>query len=272
MAITWNVSPELVDIGFLHLRWYGVLFATGIVVGFQIVRKILISEGVPENDAEPLLTYSVLGTVIGARLGHVFFYEPEVFLADPIRIFKVWEGGLASHGGVIGLCFAIWLYCRKMKLPYLWLLDRACVGAAVTSMFIRLGNLMNSEIIGRPTHSSWGFIFTSIDNQPRHPAQLYESIFYLGVYFMCRYFYKSTKIRSLTGVILGSYLSSIFIFRFLVEFIKEDQVAKEVGMTLNIGQLLSIPTVAVGLFFIYWGIKKGEQHPYTPTSSAARKK
>jgi len=260
--IHWSVSPEIVDIGFIHLRWYGVLFASGIVIGFQIIHKLLLQEKVPESKIEPILTYVVVGTVVGARLGHVFFYEPEIFLADPIKILMIWQGGLASHGGVIGLCLALWLYARKMKLPYLWLLDRVCYPAALGSAFIRLGNLMNSEIIGRPTDLPWGFVFTRVDSLPRHPAQLYESFFYFGVFFLMRYLYKKTKYKNMPGVMLGVYLTSIFTFRFLIEFIKADQVAKEATMTLNIGQWLSIPTVAIGLFFWVRGLKKGEQKAF----------
>jgi phosphatidylglycerol:prolipoprotein diacylglycerol transferase len=169
--IHWNASPEIFTLGPLTLRWYGLLFASGFALGFQVVKKFFIQENVPTEYLDPLVFYLMVGTIIGARLGHCLFYEPSVYLADPIRILKVWEGGLASHGGALGVLVALYVFVRKFKrFTYLYICDRVAVAATLAGAMIRLGNLFNSEIIGKPTTVPWGFIFQKVDQIPRHPA------------------------------------------------------------------------------------------------------
>ena len=179
-TITWSISPEIYSIGPIHIRYYGLLFALSFVVGFKIMEHIFNKENRSMDDLNDLVWYMILGTVIGARLGHCLFYNPEYYLANPIEILKIWTGGLASHGAAVGILTSIYFYSKKKKnQSFLWVMDRVVITVALAAVFIRMGNLFNSEIIGHPTDLAWGFIFTSVDNIPRHPAQLYEALFYL---------------------------------------------------------------------------------------------
>jgi prolipoprotein diacylglyceryl transferase len=193
----------------------------------------------------------IFGTVIGARLGHCLFYNPEYYLSNPIEIFKVWEGGLASHGAAIGILTAIYLFAKKKKnYPMLWTLDRIVIVVALAGTFIRLGNLFNSEIIGTPTEVSWAFVFTAVDDIPRHPAQLYESIAYFIIFLILLFIYYKGIEKNKNGLLFGLFLLLVFTFRFFVEFLKENQSGFEESLVLNMGQLLSIPFVIVGIVFI----------------------
>ncbi len=193
----------------------------------------------------------IFGTVIGARLGHCLFYNPTYYLSNPIEIIKVWEGGLASHGAAIGIIIAIYLFSNKKKnYSMLWILDRIVIVVALAGTFIRLGNLFNSEIIGIPTDVSWAFIFTAVDNVPRHPAQLYESIAYLIIFVILFFVYYKGIEKNRTGLLFGLFLVLVFSFRFFIEFVKENQSGFEAGMALNMGQLLSIPFIIAGIVFI----------------------
>ena len=175
----WDIGPELFSLGPVKIRWYGLAFASSFIFGFLLMRRIFRLEGRPVKNLEKLLVYALIGTILGARLGHSFFYNPSYFLSNPIEILKVWKGGLASHGGGLGALIAIFLYSRnKPQEPYLWLLDRIAIVAGLVGFFIRIGNLFNSEIIGTPTTLPWAFIFEKVDNIPRHPAQLYKSVTY----------------------------------------------------------------------------------------------
>jgi len=198
----------------------------------------------------------IFGTVIGARLGHCLFYNPVYYLSNPIEIFKVWEGGLASHGAAIGILVAVYLFSKKKKkYPFLWIIDRIVIVVALAGTFIRLGNLFNSEIIGKPTDVSWAFIFTAIDDLPRHPTQLYESIAYLIIFLILLFIYYKGFEKNRSGLLFGLFLVLVFTFRFFVEFLKENQSGFEAGMTLNMGQLLSIPFVLIGIIFIIKSFK-----------------
>ncbi len=251
-SIFWNVSPEIVKIGPLSLRWYGLLFALGFVFGYLILTKIYKLEKKPQADLEQLSIYVILGTVIGARLGHCLFYDPVFYLSHPIEIIKVWQGGLASHGAAIGILISIYLLVQKQKdKTMLWILDRVVIVVALAAVLIRLGNLFNSEIIGKATDVPWAFIFAKVDDVPRHPAQLYESIFYLISFFILYFVYYKTKRKSKEGFIFGLFLILIFGFRFFVEFLKVEQSSFEKGMALDMGQLLSIPFIIGGLYFIF---------------------
>jgi len=194
----------------------------------------------------------ILATVLGARLGHCFFYNPVYYLSHPLEILMVWKGGLASHGAAIGILTAIYLFVKKKKeYTFLWILDRIVITAALAGFFIRMGNLFNSEILGKQSSVPWAFIFASVDNVPRHPAQLYEAIAYLIVFGFLFWYYNRTKANFKPGMIFGLFLVLVFLFRFFVEFIKEDQTYFEQDMVLNMGQLLSIPLIFAGLFLIF---------------------
>ncbi len=255
--IYWDVSPEIFSIGPLSIRWYGLLFAASFLVGYQIMLFIFKNENKSEDDLNDLVWFMILGTVIGARLGHCLFYNPSYYLSHPIKILEVWEGGLASHGAGLGIILAIYLYSRKKKdQSFLWVFDRIVITVALAGFFIRTGNLFNSEIIGKPSNLPWAFVFASIDNVPRHPAQLYEAFAYLIIFFCLFFYYKKNVGRFKDGFIFGIFLVSVFGFRFLVEFLKENQSPFEQNMPLNLGQLLSIPFVIIGIYLLVSKKKK----------------
>jgi len=211
--------------------------------------RIYRLEGKPEADLEKLMLYMIVSTVVGARLGHCLFYQPDYYLAHPIDILKVWEGGLASHGATIGILLGLWLYARKRSdQPYLWLLDRIVIVVALGGCFIRLGNLMNSEIIGTPTQLPWAFIFHRVDQVPRHPTQLYEAISCLLLFVGLYYTYHQSKEKTPPGRLFGLFVWVLFSLRIFYEFFKENQVPFEDNMPLNMGQILSIPLVIIGLW------------------------
>lgn len=257
-VILWDISPEIFP-GFTFLRWYGASWALGMLLGYQLIAHTFHKEGIPIAELDKLTTYIALGAIVGARFGHILFYDPVHYWHHPIeilplRLHPAFEftglAGLASHGGIIGSLFALFLYTRKYQKNYLWLLDRLTIGGAVLGGFIRLGNLMNSEIIGVPTSQPWAFVFTRIDQIPRHPAQLYEALFYLSLSIALYFIWKSGKFTERRGFLFGLGITSIFIQRFLIEFLKENQVAFENGLILNMGQVLSIPLVLTGVFAI----------------------
>ncbi|HCT95198.1 MAG: prolipoprotein diacylglyceryl transferase [Bacteroidetes bacterium GWE2_39_28] len=261
MAINWAPSPEIFSIGPIHIRYYSVLFVSGFIIGYYIFVKFFKREGLPVEILDMLL-YTLLGSaVVGARLGHCLFYEPEYYLARPLEIFKVWEGGLASHGGAIAILIAIWYYVKKYGqkygFDYMWLMDRIGVATPLAGALIRLGNLMNSEIYGNPTDLPWGFVFLLRgETVAKHPTQLYEALAYLVTFavLMLLYFKALPKLKR--GTLFGLFFIGIFGSRFFIEFVKEPQVAFEQGMTLNMGQWLSIPLVLMGVAIMVWGIYK----------------
>ncbi|VAX24915.1 Prolipoprotein diacylglyceryl transferase [hydrothermal vent metagenome] len=251
-TITWSVSPEIISFGPIHIRWYGLLFATSFIIGFKIMEWIYKKEKKNLDDLNDLIWYMILGTVIGARLGHVLFYNPGYYLSHPIEILMVWKGGLASHGAAIGILTAIYLYSKKKKdQSFLYVMDRIVITVALAAFFIRTGNLFNSEIIGKPTDLPWGFIFTRVDNIPRHPTQLYEAFSYLASFFVLLSVYKKHDGKFKEGLLFGIFLIWIFGFRIFVEYFKENQSAFEQGMVLNMGQILSIPLVIFGLYLLF---------------------
>ena len=254
--IEWSVSPEIFHLGPISVRWYGLLFASAFVAGYAILTWVFKKEGKPQEDLEQLAVYMIFGTVIGARLGHCLFYNPGFYLSHPIEILKVWEGGLASHGAAIGILIALYLFSKKKKsYTMLWTLDRVVIVVALGGSFIRLGNLFNSEIIGKPADVPWAFIFTSVDNVPRHPTQIYESLAYLIVFLILIFIYAKGIEKNRSGLLFGLFLVLVFTFRFFVEFLKEDQSSFEAGMVLNMGQLLSIPFIIAGFIFIIRSFK-----------------
>lgn len=261
--IIWEIAPEIFN-GLEFFRWYGVCWLLGLLAGYQILYSIYKSENIPPSELDNLTTYVVLGAILGARLGHILFYDPIYYWKNPIEIlpFRIEPGfeftglaGLASHGGILGALFALYLYDRKYRKGYLWLLDRITIAGAALGGFIRLGNLMNSEIIGIPSSLPWAFIFARIDQTPRHPAQLYEAIFYLGISIALYFLWKSKKFHECNGIICGLGITLIFAQRFLIEFLKENQVPFESNMALNMGQTLSIPLIIGGVALMILSLK-----------------
>lgn len=248
--IHWGVKPDLLSIGGLHIRWYGLLFAAGFYVGYLVMTKFFKKEEVPIPLLDKLAMYMILATVIGARLGHCLFYEPSYYLKNPIKILYIWEGGLASHGAAIAIITALYFYFRQTKLNFFWVIDRISIVVALAGTFIRTGNLMNSEIYGKQTDLPWAFVFTSEDNIPRHPTQIYEAVSYLAIFFLLRWYYYKHDGKPNNGMIFGMFLTLLFSARFLLEFFKENQVKFEDTLTLNMGQLLSLPFIAGGLILI----------------------
>jgi phosphatidylglycerol---prolipoprotein diacylglyceryl transferase len=258
-TITWTATPEIFRVGNFAIRWYGVLFALGFACGYFIILSFLKKEKMPVKLLDQLTTYMVVATVIGARLGHCLFYEPAYYLANPIKILKVWEGGLASHGAAIGILVAIYIFSKKNKLSFFWAIDRMVLVTALAGFFIRMGNLMNSEIFGKITTLPWGFRFINASDQAlrdgyRHPTQIYEGLCYLLIFAFLMYIYYRNNGKPREGSLISWFFLLVFGVRFFIEFLKEPQVGFESGMALNMGQLLSIPFIlagATGLYLVY---------------------
>lgn len=261
--VYWDVDPVIFWLtDTFPLKYYGFLFVTGLLLGYLIVKNIYKKEDIPLEQLDSLLTFIVLGTIIGARLGHCLFYQPDYFLDHPLEIILpiqkingaykfIGYQGLASHGGAIGVLIAIMIYCRKYKVNLLWILDKVAIAIPVTGAFIRFGNFMNSEIYGKPTNGNWGVVFVQDDLIPRHPTQLYEAFSYLLIALALFIIYNKTQISKTKGIMFGFFLIFLFSARFVIEFFKENQVGFENSMILNMGQLLSIPFVLSGVLLIY---------------------
>lgn len=262
--IVWNVSPELISIGPLTIRWYGLLFATGFVCGFSIMKWMYRREHKNVEELESLLLYVAVGTIIGARLGHVLFYDPGYYFSHPLKIFAIWEGGLASHGGGLGVLIAAYLYCRKHAVSYLWLLDRLAINVALAGSFIRVGNFFNSEILGKATNVPWAIIFQRYDSVPRHPVQLYESASYLSIFIITLLIYKFYGNKLKNGFLLGLVILLISVVRFTLEYFKLPQAAYSTGLDINVGQLLTIPFFIAGCLLIYLALRKNPKQKQSP--------
>jgi prolipoprotein diacylglyceryl transferase len=249
--INWDVNPDIVSFWGLTIRYYGVLFAASFFFGYLIMQKIFKNEGLSTELLDKLTMYMAIGTVVGARLGHCLFYQPDYYLSNPWEILKIWHGGLASHGAAIGILIALYYFSKKNKKPYLWILDRIVIVVALAGFFIRMGNLMNSEIYGIETSLPWGFIFVR-DGQtiPKHPTQIYEALSYLLIFVLLYSIYNKKGKNVKQGLIFSLFLILLFTVRFFIEFIKEDQVGFEQGMSLNMGQWLSIPFVLIGFYLL----------------------
>ncbi|PJJ58934.1 prolipoprotein diacylglyceryl transferase [Hymenobacter chitinivorans] len=274
--ITWDVSPIIAQIGPLTLRWYGLLFMSGFVFGTFILSHIYKSERVSPRWVDVITIYMLVGTIVGARLGHCLFYDPDYYLAHPLDILKIWEGGLASHGATIGILLACWLFARNNKFDYLWVLDRIVIVVALGGALIRTGNLFNSEIIGKVTDVPWAFKFvryneihhevTNIPNELRHPTQMYEALFCIVLLTILYAMWNRTKERTPRGLLFGLFVVFLFTQRFLGEYLKENQVAFENSLPLNMGQILSIPLILVGL----WVLLRAGKDPNNPYGYAPR--
>ncbi|ASJ97951.1 prolipoprotein diacylglyceryl transferase [Shewanella marisflavi] len=243
----WNMDPVMVSFMGLTIHWYGVLFATAIASGFQVIKHIYVREGLDVESLDNLLIYCVVGIVLGARLGHVLFYDPGYYFAHPAKILAIWEGGLASHGGTVGVVLAMYYYKLKVKLPFLFLLDRLAIATGIFCVFVRLGNLANSEILGVATDKPWGIIFERIDMVPRHPAQLYEALAYLVIFITLWLLYRYTEMKRREGALVGLFLALVFGARYLIEFVKVRQAEFALDWSLSVGQMLSVPFVLAGL-------------------------
>lgn len=263
LSVTWNVDPILFKLGPVALRWYSLLFVAGFPLGYWLFEQFYKREGIDTKLLEPLLYALLIGTIVGARLGHCLFYEPAYYLSSEhwTEIFKPWKGGLASHGGAIGVILATGWYARrygrKNGFDMLWVLDRLVICVAFAGCFIRLGNLFNSEIYGNTTALPWGFIFERRgETLPKHPTQLYEAFSYLLLGFFLLWNYRRKLDKRYKGWFLGVFFLVCFGMRFLIEFIKEPQVGFEENMALNMGQILSIPCILAGIFFIVYACRK----------------
>ncbi len=264
----WNLDPEIVNIFGISIRYYGLLFVSGFILCVYFLAWIYKRENIPSQHLEKLTIYGMIGIIAGARLGHCLFYEPSYYLSHPLEMILpitfppdggikfIGYQGLASHGGVIGILIALYFYNRKTKHSMIDALDLIAVVAGVLFGFIRIGNFMNSEIIGMPTAKSWGVVFERVDNVPRHPSQLYEAISYFIIFAIMMILYKKLRNRVRSGFFFGLGTVLFFTVRFLLEFVKENQVGFEEGMALNMGQLLSVPFIVVGIGFIIYGLRR----------------
>ena len=270
LYIYWNPSEIIFHIGSFGVRWYATCWLIGLALGYLLMQRIYREEKIPDQKFDPLFFYIFIGLLAGARLGHCLFYQPDYFLSSVDHFIEMlipmhhgsdgaWHytgyAGLASHGGVLGMFIAIWLYCRNTKVPGWVVLDNFGVVSGIAAAFIRIGNLMNSEIIGNVTNVPWAFIFERVDPYPRHPGQLYEAIAYFVIFAIILTVYRKHREKVGTGLFFGLCLALIFTFRFFIEYTKDIQVDFEAGMLFDMGQLLSIPFIAIGLFCIF--CKKG---------------
>jgi phosphatidylglycerol---prolipoprotein diacylglyceryl transferase len=257
--IHWNVSPEIFSLGPVHVRWYGLMFAVGFLFGLQHGEKMFKHENLDPKWLESLFYYLIIATIVGARLGHVLFYGWDYYSQHPIEIFYIWQGGLASHGGVLGIILAMFIWSKYVsKRSILWVLDRVVVPSIFVGALIRLGNLMNSEIYGNPTTLPWGFIFErNHETVAKHPTQIYEALSYLVTFGVMLYMYWKTKAKDYQGLLVGVFFVMVFSARFIIEFIKEVQEPFENGMSLDMGQWLSIPFILTGIFLIVQALKRG---------------
>lgn len=291
--ILWNPDPILCRIFGWPIRWYSLCWCMALLLGYLNMARLYRKQNIPDEIFSPLFFYCFFGVLIGARLGHCLFYEPNYFLGHLSEMFlpirhtaEGWQmigyEGLSSHGGVLGMIIGIWLYCRKTKVNILRVLDNMGIATPLSAAFIRLGNLMNSEIVGNQTDLPWGFIFAANgENFARHPAQLYESIFYVFIFILglILYNYQQNKKKVGTGFFFGWCLTTIFTFRFFIEFLKADQVDAEASMLINIGQLLSLPLIAIGIYCLVGGKycirfaeKSGQKKYVIPQKDSKKKK
>jgi phosphatidylglycerol---prolipoprotein diacylglyceryl transferase len=271
LYINWDFNPEIINILGFALKYYGLLFASGLLLSMWILKGVFKTENLKDSAHEALFIYGILGIFIGARLGHCLFYDFDYYSKNileiilPIKKTIIGEykfigyAGLASHGGTIGLIVSLYLYSKKYKIEYLKILDLIAIVAPLGATFIRLANLMNSEMIGNPTTMPWAFVFKQVDNIPRHPAQLYEAISYFFIFLIIFIIYKTQSIKLGSGFYFGLAITLIFTMRILIEFVKINQVEFEDGMKLNMGQILSIPFIIIGLYFILKNFKPKEK-------------
>lgn len=258
LAVVWDFNPVFLNLGGLEIRYYGLMWAMAIGIGWAFFINFVNREGLPEKVSYSIFIYGAISLIIGARLGHCLFYKPEFYLADPVKLLYIRDGGLSSHGGAIGLLVGLWLFSRHNKLPYLWSLDRIMIAIGIGGALIRLGNLFNSEIYGTPTDMPWGFIFVRAgETVAKHPTQIYEALFCLIMFAILLYLYYGKRDigRRHPGLMFGVGLTIVFVSRFIIEYIKNPQVLFELDMNLLLGQWLSIPFIIIGVVFIVYGLR-----------------
>lgn len=276
-AIYWNADPVLFSLGPLSVRWYGLAFAVGFIIGYDIVARMFRHEGAPERWLGILLAYTVIATVVGARLGHVFFYEWPYYSQHPGEIFKIWEGGLASHGGTIANIIALFIFSACVsKKPASWVFDKMVIPIALVGGLIRLGNLMNSEIYGGYTDLPWGFVFLrNGETLPAHPTQIYEALCYFILFAILMWMYWKKNCEERPWLITGVFFIGIFLPRFVIEYVKNVQVSSEYEMIarygMNMGQVLSIPFILLGIFLVVWAMTHPKVHFDFPNKFADEK-
>ena len=277
LVVVWDFDPVLFSIGSFAIRYYGLMWAIALLLGGYMFNSFCKKEGLDQKIADSIFIYGTLATIIGARVGHCLFYEPSYYLAKPWAIItEIRDGGMASHGAAIGLLIGLWLFSRKNKMPYIWSLDRIMIPVGIGGAIVRLGNLFNSEIIGNVTDVPWGFKFVRLyPNLPieavpvQHPTQLYEALCYIVTFVILAYMYYAKDMgRRRPGVLFGVGLEGIFLTRFIIEFIKIEQVDFEKGMMLDMGQILSIPFIVLGIYMIYRGFAKPAKEVVTVQAAA----
>jgi phosphatidylglycerol---prolipoprotein diacylglyceryl transferase len=258
--ITWNVNPQIFSAFGLSVRWYGLLFAASFYFGYLLFTRFIKLEKVRVELLDRLILYVGIGVVVGARLGHCFFYDAKYYLQNPFEIIAIWHGGLASHGAAIGILIALYFFVKKEKVTYLWAMDRVVITVALSGFFIRMGNLMNSEIYGVQTSLPWGFIFLR-DGQslPKHPTQIYEALSYLLIFILLYKLYNHYKSKPKEGLLFGIFLILTFTMRFLIEFIKNTQEDFEKALPIDMGQILSIPLILAGIILLIYIYRKPQQ-------------
>lgn len=255
----WNTDPDIFTLGSLQLRWYGVLFVGSFFVGLMIMKWIYKREAKNPLVLDNLLLYALVGAVIGARLAHCFFYEPDFYLSHPLEILKVWEGGLASHGGLAGVLVSFYFFSKRYNTSYIWLLSRVAIPGALTAMFVRIGNFFNSEILGLPSEAPWAVIFARVDMIPRHPVQLYEAISYLIIFLILLSIYKKVSPFFATKILPGIFLVLLFTARFFLEYTKTRQEDYIIDLPFTAGQMLSIPYIIAGAVWIAWALRSSRK-------------
>lgn len=279
LSIVWDFDPVLLRIGSFEIRYYGLMWAVAILLAAKFFDNFVRREGLRPEVSESVFLYGTLATIIGARVGHCLFYDPAYFLTQPWAIVTEFrDGGMASHGAAIGLLIGLWLFSRKNRLPYIWSLDRIMIGVAVGGAVVRFGNLFNSEIFGQATSLPWGFEFVRSGKWVRefapqavHPTQIYEALCYLATFVVVTWlYYGRDEARRRPGMIFGVGLIGIFLTRFLIEFIKTEQEAFEKGWALDMGQWLSIPFIALGVYMLVKALRTAPQQEQAPVSQNQR--
>ncbi len=282
--VTWSVDPVAFSIGSLQVRWYGILLATGFILAYLALQKIFRKENLSQKLLDHFVIWTIVWTIVGLRLGHFLFYEPEYLIAHPLQVLlpvdEQWHfigyQGLASHGAAIAILIWLIYYTWTRKMNFCWLLDRVAIAVPIAAAFVRLGNLMNHEIVGSITNVPWAFDFMLAEDPAgtfRHPSQLYESLVYLTLFILLMiYYFKFAKGNVPPGRTSGIMITTIFVSRFFIEFLKADQVAKEADMALNIGQKLSIPLTLLGIGLLIYSIVKKEKIPHYVEPQAPKKK
>lgn len=251
----WNIDPNIFAFGSIQLRWYGVFFVGSFFLGLQIMTWVYKREDRDPVVLDNLLLYIMIGAVIGSRLMHCFAYEPEFYLAHPLEILKIYKGGLASHGGMIGVIVAVYVFTRRYNESFMWLLARISIVGALTASFVRFGNFFNSEILGLATDKPWAIVFSRIDMTPRHPVQLYEAFAYLGLVYILLTIYKKVSPIVATKLMIPIFFSYMFVVRFLLEYTKTRQADYTTNLPFSTGQLLSIPFIFMGLIWLFFVLK-----------------